>query len=391
MSQDRRSFMKYAAASYGAFAAWVASAKTAAAQRTQVRIATDGVPLPVPYKRIATEEAWTTPEIMAEWRKLREQKPADEPGFLSLWGGIMDRGDGDPRGIIRRLLEMDKGRIADMDAAGIDVQLLLLTSPGVQVFSDHDKAVKLAADSNDQLAQHIRKHPDRYEGLAAIAPQNPKAAALELDRAVKRLGLKGAVINSHTKGEYLDDIKFWDIFEAAEALDVPIYIHPNTPPPGFIDVFLKRGYDHGIMGFGVETAFHTLAIITSGALDRFPKLKIVIGHAGEGLPYWMYRIDHFRAQARNRPPSIKELKLRPSDYMKRNLWVTTSGVAWAPPICMAQQVLGVDRVVYAMDYPFQYLIHEVPEVDSFPITLEEKRMLFQGNAERLFKLKPRPA
>ena len=104
----------------------------------------------------------------------------------------------------------------------------------------------------------------------------------------------------------------------------------------------------------------------------------------------MYRIDHFRNQARNRPPSIKELKMRPSDYMKRNLWVTTSGVAWAPPICMAQQVLGVDRVVYAMDYPFQYLIHEVPEVDSFPISLDEKKMLFQGNAERLFKLKPRP-
>jgi 5-carboxyvanillate decarboxylase len=335
-------------------------------------------PAKVPYKRIATEEAWITPEIMKRYRELIA-KEAGDAGFLSLWGVFIRRG-----GIlIDRLLNMGAKRIHDMDVSGIDVQLLLLTAPGVQVFNTAE-AKSLAASSNDQLAEAIRKYPKRYAGLAAIAPQDPKAAAKELERGMSKLGLKGAVVNSHTKGQYLDDPKFWEIFEAAEALKAPIYIHPQTPSPDMLKPFVKRGLETAIMGFGVEVALHTLGIITSGAFDRFPDLKIVIGHGGEGLPYWLYRIDYM--QENNRAAHMPKLKLKPSDYMKRNIYITTSGMPWAPAITMAQSVLGMDRVIYAMDYPYQYRVEEVTMTDEFPISAANKKKLFQTNAERVFSL-----
>jgi 5-carboxyvanillate decarboxylase len=335
-------------------------------------------PARVPYKRIATEEAWITPEIMQGYRRMIE-KDSGDAGFLSLWGVFVRRG-----GIlIDRLLDMGENRIKDMDATGIDVQLLLLTAPGVQVFSA-GKAKSLAASSNDQLAEAIRRYPKRFAGLAAIAPQDPRAAAKELERGVKKLGLKGAVVNSHTKGEYLDDPKFWEIFEAAESLNAPIYIHPQTPSPDMVKPFVKRGLDTAIMGFGVEVALHTLGIITSAALDRFPDLKIVIGHGGEGLPYWLYRIDYM--QEFNRQAFMPKLKMLPSDYMKRNIYITTSGLPWAPAITMAQSVLGMERVLYAMDYPYQYRVEEVVMTDKFPISAANKKKLFQKNAEKVFQL-----
>ena len=319
-----------------------------------------------------------TPEILKGYRKLIKKKTADA-GFLSLWGVFVKRG-----GILLdRLLDMGENRVKDMDATGIDVQLLLLTAPGVQVFSA-GKAKSLAAASNDQLAEAIRKYPRRFAGLAAIAPQSPANAAKELERSVNKLGLKGAVINSHTKGEYLDHPKFWAIFEAAESLNVPIYIHPQTPSPDMVKPFVKRGLDTAIMGFGVEVALHTLAIITSGALDRFPNLKIVIGHGGEGLPYWLYRIDYM--QEYNRQAFMPKLKMLPSDYMKRNIYITTSGLPWAPAITIAQSVLGMDRVLYAMDYPYQYRVEEVVMTDNFPISAANKKKLFQKNAEKVFSL-----
>jgi 5-carboxyvanillate decarboxylase len=331
----------------------------------------------VPYKRIATEEAWITSEILEGYKDLVARKAGDD-GFLAMWGLFLDR-----RPLVPRLLDMGERRIGDMDAAGIDLQLLLLTAPGVQVF-DKDRATALAASSNDQLAEAIRKHPKRFTGLAAFGPEDPKAAAKELERGMKKLGLKGGVVNSHTKGEYLDDPKFWEIFEAAQALQAPIYIHPQTPSQDMVKPFLKRGLERAIMGFGVEVALHTLGIITSGAFDRFPDLKIVIGHAGEGLPYWIYRIDYMYENSRS--SFTPKLKMKPSDYMKRNLYITTSGVPWAPAVTMAQSVLGMDRVLYAMDYPYQYRVEEVTMTDNFPISAGDKKKLFQTNAEQVFSL-----
>jgi 2,3-dihydroxybenzoate decarboxylase len=256
----------------------------------------------------------------------------------------------------------------------------------VQVF-DMYTAVSLAVEFNDQLSDEIKRYPDRYAALAAIAPQDTPEAVKELQRAVS-LGFKGAVVNSHTQGEYLDEPKYWEIFEAAQALDVPVYLHPSTPPPAMIQPFLPRGLDGAIYGFAVETGLHLLRIIVAGVFDRFPKLRLVVGHLGEGLPFWLFRLDfmHRSMVMSKRYPGAGPLRKKPSDYLKENIWVTTSGMQWAPAILFCQQVLGVDRVLYAMDYPYQFVPEEVKVTDELPISAEDRKKLYQSNAERVFKL-----
>jgi 2,3-dihydroxybenzoate decarboxylase len=339
----------------------------------------------VEYSRIATEEAFAPPELLARYRKLLEDGYGD-PGFRSLWGfysGASPRASA----LFERIQDLGERRLRDMDDTGIAMQILSITAPGVQVF-DAPEATALARSVNDQIAAAIREHPGRFSGLAAIAPQDPASAAKELERGVRQLGLKGAIVNSHTRGEYLDHPKFWAIFEAAEHLDVPVYIHPTTPPKSMIAPFLERGLDGAIFGFAVETALHLLRIIVGGVFDRFPKLRIVAGHLGEGLPYWLFRVDfmHRNMVAANRYASVKKLQKQPSDYIKQNMYVTTSGMAWEPPILYAQSVLGVDRVLYAMDYPYQFVPEEVHVTDNLPISSADKKKLYQSNAERVFGL-----
>ena len=337
--------------------------------------------------RIATEEAYAPPELFERYRKLLASGKVDDPGFESLMGFYLSNPSPRIKDVRDRLEDVSTRRLHDMDNSGIDRQILSLTAPGVQVF-DAPTAVSLAESFNDQLSESISRHPTRFSGLAAIAPQNPAAAAKELERAVNKLGLKGAIVNSHTHGEYLDDEKFWDIFAAAEALNVPVYIHPTSLPKSMVQPFLDRGLDGAVYGFAVETGLHLLRIVVAGVFDRFPNLQIVVGHLGEGLPYWLFRIDfmHTRMVASNRYPNVKPLKRIPSEYLKANVHVTTSGMAWQPPILYAQSVLGVDRVMYAMDYPYQYVPEEVLVTDNLPISDEDKKKLYQSNAERVFRL-----
>ena len=338
------------------------------------------------YLRIATEEAWATAELLDGYKKILEDGSYDDPGFISLWGHYAGNLTDRPLFIRERLPDMGERRIKDMDDTGIARQILLLTSPGVQVF-DRDTAVGLARDSNDQLEEAVRRHPDRYTGLAAFAPQDPAEAAREIERSVK-LGMKGAVVNSHTHNEYLDDPKFYAIFEACEHLDMPLYIHPQTPSRQMIQPFMERGLDGAIFGFAVETGLHLLRIIVAGVFDRFPKLQIVVGHLGEGLPFWLYRLDYMHAAGMkaNRYKSIEPLERKISEYMQQNIYVTTSGVPWAPSIMLCQQVLGMDRVLYAMDYPYQFVPEEVAMSDALPISDNDKLKFFQTNAEKVFNL-----
>ncbi len=339
-----------------------------------------------PYLRIATEEAFAPPELLARWKSMLEKGGNLDPGFVGQWGYFLGQS---PRsvGIASRLQDLGEQRIRDMDSTGIARQILSLTNPGVQLFNPAEGAA-LAVLFNDQLAEAIKNHPDRFSGLAAIAPQNPAAAARELERGVRKLGLKGAIINSHTQGEYLDDPKFWDIFAAAEALDVPIYLHPSTPSARMYAPFAEWGLEGAIYGFAVETSLHLLRIILSGVFDRFPRLRMVVGHLGEGLPYWFFRIDFFhRANvASSRYPNVKKLRKKPSDYLRENVWVTTSGMAWEPAVMFTRSVVGADRVLYAMDYPYQYVPEEVAAMERLPITEQEKAAFFQRNAEAVFNL-----
>ncbi len=339
------------------------------------------------YKRIATEEAWAPKELFEQYKVLLDRKSLNDPGFTSLWGFYLGSDSERARELTTKIQEIGESRIRDMDASGIDKQLLLLTAPGVQVF-DKGTAVSLARSSNDQVAAAVKRHPERFAALAAIAPQDPAAAAKELERAVKTLGLKGAVINSHTNAEFLDDPKYWEIFAAAESLNVPIYIHPCGPPPSMIQPFLERGLEGAIFGFGVEVALHVLRIVVAGVFDRFPKLRIVIGHTGEGLPFWLYRIDymHNASVASKRYETMKPLERKPSDYLRENIYITNSGVAWEPSVKFCQQVLGVEHVLYAMDYPYQFVPEEVVAADNFAMSPADKKAFFQTNAERLFAL-----
>lgn len=339
-----------------------------------------------PYLRIATEEAYAPPELIRRWKALLEKGANVDPGFAGQWGYFLGES---PRakGIVSRLQDLDEQRIRDMDDTGIAHEILSLTNPGVQIF-DAETGAALATSFNDQLAEAIRKRPDRFSGLAAIAPQNPAAAAKELDRSVRKLGLKGAIINSHTQGQYLDDPKFWDIFAAAEALDVPIYLHPNTPSARMYEPFAEWGLEGAIYGFAVETSLHLLRIIFAGVFDHFPRLRLVVGHLGEGLPFWFFRIDFFHTAnvASGRYPNVKKLRKKPSEYFRENVWVTTSGMAWEPPILYCQKVLGVDRVLYAMDYPYQFVPAEVRVTDELPISEVDKKKLYQTNAQAVFKI-----
>ena len=338
------------------------------------------------YLRIATEEAFAPPELLAAWREMLDAGAVDDPGFRSLWGFYLNSDSERATSLRERLQDLGQRRLADMDATGIDRQIISLTAPGTQIF-DAGRAVAMATLANDQLAEACQAHPDRYTGLTAIAPQDPEAAAAEIERGAK-LGFKGVIINSHTRDEYLDDPKFWPVFEAAEALDTPVYLHPNTPSRGLIDPLLDAGLDGAIFGFAVETGLHLLRLIVAGVFDQFPRLRLVVGHLGEALPFWLFRLDYMHAATlrSRRYPQWKELAARPSDYMRRNVWVTTSGMAWAPAIMFTREVLGGDRVLYAMDYPYQFVADEVSVQDQLPLGPADKKAFFQSNAERVFRL-----
>ncbi|MEH3106551.1 MAG: amidohydrolase family protein [Sphingomonas fennica] len=339
------------------------------------------------YLRIATEEAFMPREAIDMYAEILDG-PDPDPGFQSLWGFYLRSPAERPQWIRDSLIDMGEKRLHDMDVRGIDRAVIALTSPGTQILGV-DKARALSVLANDQLAEACRNHPDRFTGMAACAPQDPDHAAREIERAVTKLGMKAVIINSHTDGHYLDEPQFAPILEAAEALNVPIYIHPNTLPRGMVEPMIAAGIDGAIFGFGVETGMHALRLIVSGALDRYPKLQIIIGHMGEALPYWMYRLDfmHQAGVKSNRYASTPPLKKeKVSNYLKENFVITNSGVAWEPAIKFAQQVIGEDRVMYAMDYPYQCPAYEVEALDAMDMDAALKKKFFQTNAERVFNL-----
>jgi 2,3-dihydroxybenzoate decarboxylase len=338
------------------------------------------------YLRIATEEAFAPPPMLDLYRKLLASG-YDDPGFASLWGFYL--GSPSPRAtkIIERLQDLGEGRIRDMDERGIDRQVIAITAPGVQVL-DRDSAVGLAAEANDMLGEACARYPDRYTGMAACAPQDPKGAAKEIERAITKLGFKAVIINGHTQGEYLDNPKFLPILEAAAALKIPIYLHPTGMPRGMVQHFLESGLDGAVYGFGVDTGLHALRLIVSGIFDRLPHLKFIIGHMGEALPFWQYRIDYMHGAGvrSQRYDFLKPLKKKASEYLRDNFYITSSGVAWPPAIKFTQEQVGVENTLYAMDYPYQCDVEEVIALDAMDMDPVRKKRFFQTNAETVFNL-----
>ena len=348
-------------------------------------------------RKIATEEAFLIPEVaeaMREvvrrggpsldlklWTQIYNATPADPPARPPSSTGMGGR-DAFIRQILPRLLDLEQTRLGEMDANDIDVHLLSLVSPGVQMLAP-DAAVALARVANDKLSETIRRHPTRFAGLACFAPQNPTAAAKEMERAIHSLDLNGFLVNSHTNNVYLDDQRCWPILEAAEALDAPLYIHPRSPSDGMAAPFQDYRMDGPVWGFGMETGTHAVRLMLSGALDRFPRVRIVLGHMGEALPFWLWRLDYMAT-----PGSRAGLKnrLKPSEYMQRNFAVTTSGLEDPLALRYLIQKIGVERVMWAIDYPFQQMPASVAFLESAPVSETEREQIAYRNAERIFRI-----
>jgi predicted TIM-barrel fold metal-dependent hydrolase len=331
------------------------------------------------YRRIATEEAFAIPEQFEAWRKLIKQTRKYDPDIF------LNRAQVDGGPLSQRLLDLDGERLRIMDQADVAVHLLSLTSTGVQALKP-DKAVAIATIANDRLAEAIKRHPKRYAGLAAFAPQNPKRAVKEIERGITKLRLNGLIVNSHTNGEYLDQKKYWPILEVAAALKAPIYIHPRAPSPAMAKPYRDYHLEHAIWGYAAETGLHAIRLIVSGVFDEFPDLTIVLGHMGENIPWSLYRLDWMHRNARVALARPK-LKMAPSEYFRRNFYITTSGVNWTPTLKFGIEVLGADRILFAIDYPYQETMEAVRWMNDAPISHEDKEKIFAKNAERIFRIK----
>ena len=286
---------------------------------------------------------------------------------------------------LEQLSDLGDNRIAEMDAAGVDMQILSLTSPGVEQL-EAAEAASFARETNDFLAEAIRSHPTRFGGFAALPTADPNAAVAELERTIHEYGFKGAVINGHIQGRYLDDKFFWPIFEHAEALRVPIYLHPTPPPqpvieasyggfsPIVTELFAGPGW-----GWHIETAIHVIRIILGGTFDRYPGLQIVIGHMGETLPFMLQRLDMM-------PAAMTKISRPISSYLRENIHYTFSGFNYTPTFLDLLLEVGVDRIMFSADHPYASMVQARAFLDRLPVSPADRERIAHGNAERLLKL-----
>jgi 2,3-dihydroxybenzoate decarboxylase len=280
--------------------------------------------------------------------------------------------------------DVGAGRIKAMDEAGIDVQVLSHTAPSTQKLGP-DVAVALTRRVNDRLAAAVAAHPSRFVGLAALPTVNPAAAADELERTVTTLGFKGAMIHGQANGVWLDDKRFWPIFARAEKLDVPIYLHPSMPKPAVIDAYYKEyASDYPIFlraawGYTFETATQAARLVLSGVFDAHPKLKIILGHLGEGVPFLLWRINNAFMR-----PGAKTIAF--GDIFRNHFYVTTSGFFSDHALTCSIAELGVDRIMFSVDYPFEAQPPGPRWLANIPVSDEDKIKIASGNAKRILKL-----
>ncbi len=329
-------------------------------------------------RTIALEEAFMHP-------KLWEQFP---PALQTQYAPVKDG-----------LTDVGPERIRKMDAAGIDVEVLSHVAPGVQFLADGPRAVRLCREVNDWLGDVVRAYPDRFAGFAMLPTQSPKDAADELERTVTQLAFKGALINGHTNGRYLDDEAFAVLLERAQALDVPIYIHPTDPPPAIMETYFRNDLAL-VTGWGwlVETGTHLLRMISSGVFDRYPGLKIIVGHMGELIPYCLARLNIALTMgnwmlAVQEPPAAGSKRRRVMEksllyYMRQNVFITTSGVFDQPVFNCALSQVGIDNILFSVDAPFRDSFEAMEFLHATQLSPADKEKLAHGNAERLLHLSP---
>jgi len=291
--------------------------------------------------------------------------------------------------MLERLHDLGALRLKEMDAAGIDLQVLSHGAPATQRI-EGDLAVQVAKGANDRLFENIKKYPGRFEAFAVLPSNEPKAAADELERAVTKLGFKGAMLHGLSYGEknsglFLDDKRFWPIYERAQKLDVPIYLHPAVPHPAVVEAYYKDylqqfpGLLTAAWGFTVETATQGIRMVLSGVFDKYPGLKMILGHLGESLPFSLWRIDMALQRPGNAPTPFR-------DTFRNHFWITTSGNFSTPALLCCVMEMGADRILFSVDYPFVPNPPGVKWMDSVPLGPEDRAKILHGNAERLLKL-----
>jgi hypothetical protein len=320
-------------------------------------------------RTIALEEHITTPEIV---------KAAQMP--------VMGASAAYLQAIHAKLLDMGDGRIADMDAAGIDMQVLSLSANTVDKL-DAATANALARDANDRMGAAVRAHPDRFAAFATLALQEPDQAAAELERCVRELGFRGVMLNGTASGQFFDHPRFTPIFEAATSLDVPVYLHPAPPPKPVMDAYYSglpgsSGLLLSTAGWGwhVETGMHSLRLMIGGVFDRFPKLKIIIGHMGENLPFSIARAEMVLGRG------ATAMKRSVGEYFSEHFYLTTSGYFTTPPFLCMQQVAGIDRILFSVDYPFSSNTLGRKFLGNLAVSPEDMEKITHRNAEKLLKL-----
>ena len=287
--------------------------------------------------------------------------------------------------IVDRLHDLGETRLKEMDDAGIDLQILSHGAPSTQRF-DAETAVKLAIPTNDRLAAFVETKPDRYAAFAALPTPDPKASADELERCVTKFGFVGAMVHGLTNGEFFDHKKYWPVFERAQALDVPIYMHPAYPHPDVVAAYYKDYLDDypslasAGWGFTVETATQAIRLVLSGVFDAYPDLKIILGHLGESLPFSLWRID----QALSRKENTGASSFR--DTFASHFYITTSGNFSNPALLCCVMEMGVDRILFSVDYPFVDNKPGVDWTDTMPLCAEDKEKILNGNVTRLLRL-----
>jgi uncharacterized protein len=317
---------------------------------------------------IAVEEHVGTPQLTAALKVMGVNARDSVPALAS------------------KLNDLGANRLADMDAAGIDMQVLSVAGDGLEKL-DRATGIAVARDVNDMLAKGVKFHPDRFAAFAVLPLQAPDAAAAELERCVTRLGFKGALISGTINGLFLDNPIFQPVFAVAEQLDVPVYMHPAPPPPAVYQAYfadlpvpIAESLSTSAWGWHAETGMHSLRLVVSGLFDRFPKLQIIIGHMGENLPFSLVRADG------RLTPLTRNLKQRVADYFRTNFYITTSAYFTAPPLLCALQVFGADRMLFAVDYPFSPNTAGRKMLDTAAISPNDLAKITHKNAERLLKL-----
>ena len=322
-------------------------------------------------KIIDLENHFVTPDVISAWRGL-------DPQWQDV--AIKSSAEGESG---RRLAELGGERLAAMDEAGVDVQVISLHAPGVQNLAP-DAAVALQTASNDLLADAVHARPDRFQGLATLATPAPTEAARELERAVSRLGLNGAMLFGRTRERNLDHPDFWPIFEAAAALKAPLYLHPQSPPPavraayygGINDTLDSAFATHGI-GWHYETGVQLLRLILAGVFDRFPDLRVIVGHWGEVVLFYLERIDQLARAAKLERPI--------PDYVRSNLLITPSGIFSHRYLRWAIEVIGVERILFSTDYPFVPARNGAARrfLEEADLSDADREKIASGNWERL--------